>query len=197
MLSPAEAQWYSKIWLGINQKYPKFCVFIVHIYFSPVGEHNLSKRTGELNFWIADTIFKFSIIKSFIFYLFTELNAVTYTLITFRNHATFLLSLSAHCHTDNKNIHCCFIASSPPTTSAKPITTEASMRVKQVWSDVNSTVHGNPSSLTKFYAEKGIRLLITTFKRKLVVTFLLSSQKLGVDNEQALCRKTVGLLHFE
>lgn len=47
------------------------------------------------------------------------------------------------------------VASSPPTTSPKPVTTEASARIKQVWSDLNNTGHGNPSSFTKYYAEKG------------------------------------------
>lgn len=55
-------------------------------------------------------------------------------------------------------MHIFVVASSPPTTSPKPTTTETPSRFKDIWGsgDFNNSVFGNPSSLTIHLADKGI-----------------------------------------
>lgn len=54
-------------------------------------------------------------------------------------------------------MHVFVVASSPPTTSPKPTTTETPSRIKDIWGNgLNDSVYGNPSSLTIHLNDKGI-----------------------------------------
>lgn len=55
-------------------------------------------------------------------------------------------------------MHVFVVASSPPTTSPKPTTTETPSRMRDIWGngDFNNSVYGNPSSLTVHISDKGI-----------------------------------------
>lgn len=54
-------------------------------------------------------------------------------------------------------MHVFVAASSPPTTSPRPTTTETPTHLKDMWGsgDLNNSVYGNPSSLTIHRADKG------------------------------------------